>query len=451
MLSKKATIGARVPKMNIEDAPLTSFHQRLTVYSSGGPFLDGYTLSIIGVALLQLGPRLDLGAVWSGLIGASALIGLFIGGFFGYVTDRVGRQLMYTVDLIVFIAGSIAQIFVGNAVELFILRLILGIAVGADYPIATSLLAEFAPRKHRGAMLGMQIVGWYVGATVAYIVGGLLIQFGGSEAWRWMLGSSAIPAIILVFMRKGTPESPRWLMSKGRKKEARKVVKEVFGENASVAEIAEDTQETSFRMVFSDGYLRRVLFVGLFEMFQVAPLFALYTFGPQVFKAYGIAQGGFANLGLIIISVLFLIGCIPALFLVNKMGRRPMIIWTFLAMTIGMLLLGLFPHGPLWIIFVGFFVYAIFSGGPNVLDWIYPNELFPTEIRGTAVGIATSISRIGAFVGTFILPIGLNTIGIGPTMMIGAIVTCAGLLVSIFMAPETTKKTMVEASSVDNG
>ncbi|QQE79110.1 MFS transporter [Alicyclobacillus sp. SO9] len=446
---KRAVVRSGSKGTSIEDAPLTPFHQRLTVYSSGGPFLDGYTLSIIGVALTQLGPQLNLGPVWSGLIGASALVGLFIGGFFGYLTDLVGRQVMYTIDLMVFIVGSVLQMFITNAPELFTLRLILGIAVGADYPIATSLLAEFAPKKYRGGMLGMQILAWYVGATAAYIVGGILAYYGGMNAWRWMLGSSAVPALVLVFMRWGTPESPRWLMSKGRQKEADKIVKDVFGDHANAHDIVEDTGETSFGTVFSKGYLNRILFVGLFEMLQVAPLFALYTFGPQVLKAYGVTSGSFANLGLIVISILFLIGCIPALFLVNKLGRRPMIIWSFALMTFGIFLLGIFPKGPTWIVFFGFLVYAFFSGGPNVLDWIYPNEIFPTEVRGTAVGIATSISRIGAFLGTFVLPIGLARIGIGPTMLIGAAVTFAGLLISIFMAPETTNKTLIEASSVD--
>lgn len=441
----------RTKKSHVEDAGFTPFHLRLTIYSSGGPFLDGYILSIIGIALTQIGPQLNLNAVWSGLIGASALLGIFIGGFFGYLTDKIGRQLMYTLDFIILIVASVLQFWVQTGLELFILRLILGIAVGADYPIATSLLAEFSPRKHRGAMLGVTLFAYYVGSTVAYIVGRLMLGIG-PDAWRWILASSAVPAVILVLLRIGTPESPRWLLNHGKKKKADKVVKKVYGPEASIDEISlpdGDVKETSFLKVFSGGYLKRVMYVGLFETFQVAPLFAMLTFGPQMLKAYNLFQGPFSGYGAAIISFFFLVGCVPALLLVNTMGRRPMMITAFAVMTAGILLLGLFSAGPLVIILIGFLAYAIFSGGPNVMDWLAPNELFPTEVRGTAVGAATSISRVGAFFGTYLFPIGLKHLGIGPTMLIGAVVTFAGLMVCIFMAPETTNKTLNEASTVE--
>ncbi|MBM7646014.1 putative MFS transporter [Scopulibacillus daqui] len=439
----------RKRKNYVEDAGFTSFHKRLTIYSSGGPFLDGYILSIIGMALTQITPQLHLNAMWSGLIGASALLGIFIGGFLGYLTDKIGRQLMYTLDFIILIVGSILQFWVQNGLELFILRLILGIAIGADYPIATSLLAEFAPRKHRGAMLGITLVAYYAGATVAYIVGVWMLNIG-PNAWRWMLASSAVPAVILVLLRLGTPESPRWLLNQGRKKDAEKVVKQVYGENASVQDIVppgEESKKTSFFKVFAPGYFKRLMYISLFYTFQVAPTFAMLTFGPEMLKTYHLF-GGSTGYGSAIISFLFLIGCIPALLLVNKVGRRPMMITCFAVMTVGILLLGLFPNGPLVFLLTGFILYAIFSGGPNVMEWLAPNELFPTEIRGTAIGIVTSISRIGAFFGTYLFPISLEDLGIGPTMIIGAIVTFAGLIVCIFMAEETTNKTLNEASSV---
>lgn len=175
-------------------------------FSSGGPFLDGYILSIIAIALTQITPQLHLDATWSGLVGASALIGIFIGGFLGYVTDKVGRQLMYTIDFILLIVASILQFWIQTGWELFVIRLILGISIGADYPIATSLLAEFSPKKHRGMMLGVTLIAYYVGSTVAYIVGELMLSIG-PDAWRWMLASSAVPAVILVLLRLGTPES----------------------------------------------------------------------------------------------------------------------------------------------------------------------------------------------------------------------------------------------------
>ncbi|WP_281759653.1 MFS transporter [Alicyclobacillus hesperidum] len=431
----------------VEDAKFSPFHLKLTIYSSGGPFLDGYILSIIAIALTQITPQLHLNAMWSGLIGASALIGIFIGGFLGYVTDKFGRQLMYTIDFILLIVASVLQFFVHNAWELFALRIVLGISVGADYPIATSLLTEFAPRRHRGMMLGVTLVAYYVGSTVAYLVGQWMLAIG-PEAWRWILASSAVPAVILVLLRMGTPESPRWLLQQGRKDEALQVLRSVYGPEASLADIevpAESKGRTSYLKLFSRAYVKRTLYVGLFYMAAVAPLFAMLTFGPEMLTSYHLFTGA-SGYGAAIISALFLIGCIPALFLVNRWGRRRLIIIAFAGMTVGIALLGFFPSGPLAIILLGFILYALFSGGPNVMEWLAPNELFPTEVRGTAVGITTCISRFGAVFGTYLFPWGLSRFGIGPTMLVGALVTLGGLVVCILLAPETTQQTLNEAS-----
>jgi putative MFS transporter len=180
-------------------------------------------------------------------------------------------------------------------------------------------------------------------------------------------------------------------------------------------------------------------------MAAVAPLFAMLTFGPQMLASYHLFQGA-AGYGAAIISALFLVGCIPALFLVNRMGRRLMIIVSFAGMTVGVLLLGLFPRGPLALILLGFVVYAMFSGGPNVMEWLAPNELFPTEVRGTAVGITTCISRFGAVFGTYLFPWGLSRFGIGPTMLVAAAVTFGGFIVCVLLAPETTNKSLYAAS-----
>ncbi|SMC33524.1 MFS transporter [Sporomusa malonica] len=433
----------------IEDSPLTPFLRKLTVYTSGGPFLDGYILTIIGMALLQLEPELQLDALWTGMIGAAALIGLLVGGaIFGYVTDLTGRQFMYQIDLVAIIIISILQMFISTPWELVILRFLIGIAVGADYPIATSLLTEFSPRKYRGAMMGLLASAWYAGAVVAGIVGYLLLNTS-PDAWRWMLGSAALPALILVTGRWGTPESPRWLVSKGRTEEALSVIKQVYGTHASLADLDEPTTEkTRFSILLEPEYLRKTLFVGLFWTFQVAPCFAIYTFAPQILDAFHLGSGNEWIIGYAVINIFFLTGTVASMSFVNRFGRRPLIIWSFVFMTLSMLLLGLVPGAPAWLIFLGFAVYAFFSGPPSALDWIYPNELFPTNIRASAVGVVTAISRIGAAIGTFALPYSLQTIGIGNTMLVSTLLTFLGLIVCIAWAPETRGLTLKETSTL---
>jgi putative MFS transporter len=433
----------------VEESPLTPFLKRLTFYTSGGPFLDGYILVIIGIALIQLGPQLKLDSFWEGIVGASALVGLLVGGgVFGYVTDLMGRRLMYQIEPIAIIVLSIPQMFVTHAWELALLRFLIGIAIGADYPIATSLLAEFSPKKYRGFMLGIVICTWYLGAVAAAIVGYALLSVG-PDAWKWMLGSAALPALLLVFGRRNTPESPRWLMNKGRPEEARGVVKTVWGLDADIHDLQETKQEkTDYLKVFSPGYLKRTIFIGSFWTFKIIPVFAIYTFGPQLLEALHLGQGNRGIFGYTLINIFFMLGCVPPLVLINTLGRRPLIIWSFFFMTLGLLILGLFPQAPTWVIISGFVIYAFFSGGPGILQLIYPNELFPTEVRATAVGVATAISRLGAAIGTFWLPYFLQTYGISPTMLMSTALTFLGFIVCVLWAPETKGLTLRQSSDL---
>ncbi|MDQ6599091.1 MFS transporter [Bacillus salipaludis] len=431
----------------VDDSPLTKFHIKLTIFSSGGPFLDGYILSIVGMALLSLNKSFEINSLWNGLLGSSALIGVFIGGLlFGYLTDRVGRESMYRLDLYAFLILSILQIFATNVEQLFVLRLLLGIAIGADYPIATSLLTEFSPRKYRGKLLGFLIVSWYLGATIAYFVGYFLLD-SGPDAWKWMLASSAIPSLIVIFLRSKTPESPRWLLSKGKNEEALKIMKSIYGESVTLADIpTSSVQKPSLLKLFSPAYRKRTLFVMLFWNFQLIPMFAIYTFAPTLLETFKLDNGNLSHIGSALISLLFLIGCTVATFFIDRIGRRALLIYGFLFTTIALLVLGLAPGASSWIIISMFFMYAFFAGAPAILEWAYPNELFPTDIRGTAVGFSTTVSRIGATVGTFGLPIALANYGVGTTMLITAGLNLIGLLVAIFMAPETKNLSLETAS-----
>lgn len=192
-----------------------------------------------------------------------------------------------------------------------------------------------------------------------------------------------------------------------------------------------------------------MLFVGTIWACQVVPMFGLYTFGPQIMNAFGFGSGKQAILGDIIISMFFLIGCIPAMFWLNSIGRRPLIIGSFTIMSIALAVLGVFPNANIWIVVAAFGTYAFFSGGPGILQWLYPNELFPTDIRASAVGAAMAFSRIGTVLSTYALPIYMSSHGIGPTMLVGVAISVLGLVVSIAMAPETKGLTLAESSSVD--
>jgi len=151
---------------------MTRYHRKLLIACSGGPFLDGYLLTIIALALPTATKDLNLSPAEMGVIGAASLVGLFVGSlWFGAVTDKVGRRAMYTIDLLAMVVFSALCVFVTDAWQLVVLRFLIGIAVGADYPIATSLLAEWIPRRTRGPLLGLLSAFWQVGAVLSCVVG----------------------------------------------------------------------------------------------------------------------------------------------------------------------------------------------------------------------------------------------------------------------------------------
>lgn len=437
--------------VSIEDVPLNRFHQLMTLRAGGGWILDGYILSIIGVVIVQFSDYLKLDSFWQGLVAASAMLGTFCSGFLGgWLTDKVGRRRLFFVGPILFIAGSVGTFWVESGFALFVLRFLVGVGVGLEYPVAGSLLTEFLPQKHRGRRLAGLTILWFAGAALSYMVGNFILARGGDDAWRWVLASSGVLGVLLFIIRLKTPESPRWLMSKGRFDEAERIIKQVYGPSFSLANMPEQAaqQKVSLGALLRSGYGKRMLFVAVFWSAAVVPMFAVYSFAPVVLQALNL-KGAWASYGSVLITLLFVVGCIVATRMIDTLGRRPLIIHSFLWSTLALLGLGVFSNGSEVLVLVLFGAYALFIGGAQVLELVYPNELFPTEIRAFAVGMGSSMSRIGSAAGTWLVPISLQSIGIGNTMLVAALVSLAGLIVSVWLAPETRGMTLEAASSLD--
>ena len=132
--------------------------------------------------------------------------------------------------------------------------------------------------------------------------------------------------------------------------------------------------------------------------------------------------------------------------LVETRGRRPLILGSFLLGAVALVPLGIWPDAPGWFIMLFFFLFTLINGAGNILVFLYPNELFPTQIRASAVGLATAVSRIGAAVGTFLVPLSLTELGSGPTMLIGAGITFLGFVISYFWAEETRNRALSTVS-----
>jgi putative MFS transporter len=348
------------------------------------------------------------------LLGAATLFGILVGApIFGHLTDRHGRRLLMVADLCAFVVVAVAQIFVTNAWELIALRFVLGLAIGADYPIAAAIVAEFMPSKQSGAALSAMEAVWFLGAAVAYVVGYALLRTG-PDSWKWILASPAIVAAIGLLMRASAPESPMWIASRD----------------------AGDVRTASFATIFRPEFRGPLAFVSTMWLLQVVPLFAIYTYAPTVLKALGLNNDA-SPAGSVAITAAFAAGAFLAMPLVERWGRRPLCVAGFALAAIAF---GVLPFGGTGLVVVTFLAYATGMGAATALELVYPAELFPTAIRATATGFAAAISRVGAFIGTFALPIALAKFG-ATTVILGACaLSIAGLAISVVWAPETKNR-----------
>jgi putative MFS transporter len=331
----------------------------------------------------------------------------------------------------------VLELFVSNPGELLVLRLLIGFGIGADYALGPTLVAEFVPRRYRGGLLASLTVMWTVGYTAAFFFGNFLVGFGG-DSWRWLLASSSIPAIAVVLLRIGTPESPRWLASRGRLEQAREVVRRFAGVEVDFDAFAREhtvTRKVSYRELFGRAHRRNTAFGALFYNAQVIPYFAIYTFLPLVLVQMGLGEESVRSDGWL--NVFLLLGSLGGLWLVAKMSRRGLTIGSFAVLAVSMAPMAIWPSAPTWLLFPLFLVFTFTMSAAVNLDQVYPPELFPTELRSSGVGLLNGLSRVGSAIGTFLLPISLDSIGFGPTMSALTLVLVAGLLVSIAWAPET--------------
>ena len=427
--------------------------RRLTWATAIGEGLDGFDLGVIAVVLPLITRELGLTPVWSGLIAASTLVGIFFGSpVVGWLSDRIGRRTLFTIDIATFVVLGLLQAVVTQPWQLLVVRLLLGIAVGAEYALGSALLSELAPAEGRGRRVASMLVTWYTGYLVSVVVAFALVDLAG-VSWRWVLATSVVPAVITLVARIGLPESPRWLMGRGRVDEAHAVADRYLGGEAYFREEeleGEHGQVTAggVRRLFERGTLGRTLFVCTFYLCNVAPYFAIFTFAPQVFASLHVTDEAAST---ILANTIAAIGALVGMLTIERVGRRQQLIGPFWITAAALIVVGVWSSAPSAVVVACFAVFAFFNALQGNLTAVYPTEVFPTELRSTGVGVSTAVSRIGAAAGTFLLPVGIQSIGIGPCMLIAAALCLIGGTVSQIMAPETTGLSLSRTVSLRHG
>ncbi|HEY4019626.1 MAG TPA: MFS transporter [Pseudonocardiaceae bacterium] len=424
-----------------------SFLRRMTAATGGGMFIDGFVFATFAAALAgRAHDALHVSSLWESLISASVLIGTFFGGLFlGYITDRIGRRPMFTIDLSVFLGCAVLLFFVQSAWQVFALGLVMGLAVGADYSIGSPLLGEFTQAKSRGNFLGLLEIAWNVGYVVAYLIGYVINSYEPG-AWRFILVASAVPAIICLFMRHGLPESPRWLIAKGRTDEAQDIMRTAMDTTDLGDLLDEERLDTRWGLLFSKEYLRRTVFACTFWSAIVLPYFALTFFQPDILRAIGLGKN--ALLGALLGTIIALVGATIGWWLVDRVGRRKILIAPMFVCGAFLLIAAAYGQLPTAVGAIAFFGYLFSYGIMSILPGIYPEEVFPSSVRASGVGVSTAASRAAAAIGTFLLPIIQNGLGTPWVLIIMGIVSLTGGVTSYYWAPETNGKPLTATSQL---
>jgi putative MFS transporter len=441
-------------KVLLDDVPLNFFHCKIAGLTFGAHLTEGFAIGTIAYALKpfldqMIGVHAEHRALWEGLIGCSTLMGIFLGSLlFGWLSDRLGRQKIFLLSFVIITATAFAQFYAQTPLTLCLLRVLLGVGMGGDFAVGHAILAEFSPRKHRGMLLGSFSVIWTIGYVVADLLGIHYVQYSSDpDAWRWLLASAGVPALIVLILRMGTPESPRWLFNKGREAEADAIVKKHFGQkvvlDTSVQGDDHRNMPGGFGRLFQRDLIKRTLFNCVFFVCLVIPYFAIYTFLPDILKLIKLSDGSNADL---LLNGLLIAGAIVGIWLTIKLPRRVFLIASFAVTAAALAMLSLLPDSASIAMVAAFALFTATLSAVSNLVGVYPPECFPTEVRACGVGFAIACSRLGSAIGVFLLPIGIKTFGLQMSMMVLAAVLVIGMVVSMAWAPETRNLCLNDAA-----
>lgn len=433
------------PTVSFDDVPVRPFHLRIATAGAAGQFSDGYILGIIGISSAIAAPQLGLNSVWLGLVGAGSLAGLFFGALIGGLAmDRLGRRQIMVWDMLPFAILSALQFFVQDVAQLLVLRVALGLLLGLDYVAGKAFVSEFTPKNYRGRLMSVLALAWATGYTGAYVIGYAMRSLG-PDSWRWMLASSAIPAVLGLIFRIGLPESPRWLVKKNRVKEARAIVSARLGDDVALPESVIATEKVSrpYSTLFSAKWRRRTWIGCIFYICHILPYFALSTYSPRVMSALNVSNGFTAGL---IYNFLVFLGAIFGTFISDRISRRAYLVWGFFIEGVLLVPLVLIDGLSPIVVVTMFAAFGFLLSASDNLGYIYPPELFPTEVRAAGIGLVVAASRIGGALGTFALPVIVSAYGVKFALGICAGALLLGAFVCQIWAPETANMNLADAS-----
>ena len=384
-----------------------------------GGLLFGYDTAVISGAIGNLTKYFNLTPVETGWAISSALVVCLIGAFFSdYLSNRLGRKATMIITAILFILNSIGTALPNSFTMFVIFRIVGGIGVGIASMVVPMYIAEIAPPKRRGALVGNYQLAIVIGIVVVYFVNYFIALQGDAHwnlniGWRWMFGSEIIPSILFLIFIFLIPESPRWLFQKGKSEKAILVL-EKLNEPEDIAQVKNKIQNSLHQedknqwKQLVNPIFKKALFVGvgLSILQQLTGINAILYYAPEIFKSLG-STADTSLLETSILGVVNLIFTLIAIKWVDKMGRKPLLYIGSIGMTIALAAVGLFIYYNAvgnWVLPFLLLFMASFSISWGPIVWVLLSEIFPNKIRSLALAISVFIQWVANFVVTQFFP-----------------------------------------------
>jgi sugar porter (SP) family MFS transporter len=424
--------------------------------TSIGGLLFGYDTGVISGAILFIREDFVLSSIAQEVTVSAVLIGAVIGASIsGMLADKYGRKIMIVLASIIFGIGAIFSAFSPNVNALIASRVVVGIAIGMASFIVPLYIAEVAPINIRGALVSLNQLAITLGIVISYMVD---LYFAPNGSWRWMLGLAVIPSLVLAFGMFFMPPSPRWLISKGSESKAIKVLKRIRGiENVDkeVNEI-EQTLLLENEGKWSDllePKIRSALIIGigLAAFQQLTGINTVIYYAPTILEFAGLQTATvtiFATVGIGVVNVLL---TVVSILLIDRVGRRPLLLIGITGMILSLGIMGLafiMPNltGSLgWVAIICLMLYVgsfAISLGP--IFWLMIAEIYPLRIRGRAMSIVTMINwATNLMVAITFLTI-IELLGASGTFWLYGVVAVLSLIFVYYRVPETKGKSLEE-------
>jgi MFS transporter, SP family, arabinose:H+ symporter len=440
----------------------------LALLASGGALgglLFGYDTAVMSGAIGYLKVHFHLAADMTGWAASSLLIGCMFGALLGGpLSDRFGRKPMLMVCAVIFALSGIGSA-VANDMNIYSWsRLFGGLGIGAVSVLSPLYIAEVAPERSRGRLVSLYQLAIVIGILVSYFVNMLIQQYGASlpevqgEAWnaalgwRWMLGVLVAPSVLFGLVLLPLPESPRWLMKQGHRATAEAILVRVGGQAAAAKEMAQielslNEEEGKLSELFHGGF-GRAMFIGIMlaVFSQFGGINAIMYYGPLLFTTAGSGEGQ-AFLSTVILGFTNLFATFGAIALVDRIGRKTLLIGgvsiQVVALSAVAVLYRVYPN-PL--ILLGFIIIFLigFAGSTGAVTWVIISEIFPTKLRGLAMGVAVLALWGADYIVSQTFPMLKDSIGPSNTFFGYAICCFMGLIFTILVVPETKGRTLEE-------